>query len=130
MASDTAAATFVTGAAGFIGTELVKVLVARGHQCSVSRGQWRRRTACVVPGRPHAQWTVREPGKRSRELVHPNRIVVHEEIPTGSFAVLREMHQRTGTVVDVDRRHPRLGLPKLQHAATSHDRFDDAFFKP
>ena len=32
MAGDDAATTFVTGAAGFIGTELIKVLVARGHQ--------------------------------------------------------------------------------------------------
>ena len=32
MASDTAASTFVTGAAGFIGIELVKELTARGHR--------------------------------------------------------------------------------------------------
>ena len=32
MASDARATTFITGAAGFIGTELVKVLVARGHR--------------------------------------------------------------------------------------------------
>jgi nucleoside-diphosphate-sugar epimerase len=32
MATDTRATTFVTGAAGFIGSELVKVLVARGHR--------------------------------------------------------------------------------------------------
>jgi nucleoside-diphosphate-sugar epimerase len=32
MARDTPATTFVTGAAGFIGAELVKVLIARGHQ--------------------------------------------------------------------------------------------------
>jgi nucleoside-diphosphate-sugar epimerase len=32
MAGDARATTFVTGAAGFIGTELVKVLVAGGHQ--------------------------------------------------------------------------------------------------
>lgn len=31
MARDARATTFVTGAAGFIGAELVKVLVARGH---------------------------------------------------------------------------------------------------
>src|SRR5262245_56392656 len=31
MASDTAATTFVTGAAGFIGTELIKELTGRGH---------------------------------------------------------------------------------------------------
>ena len=34
MAGDARATTFVTGAAGFIGTELVKVLMARGHQVS------------------------------------------------------------------------------------------------
>ena len=32
MAGDAKATAFVTGAAGFIGTELVKVLMARGHQ--------------------------------------------------------------------------------------------------
>ena len=32
MAGDAVATTFITGADGFIGTELVKVLVARGHQ--------------------------------------------------------------------------------------------------
>jgi nucleoside-diphosphate-sugar epimerase len=32
MTGDARATTFVTGAAGFVGTELVKVLVARGHQ--------------------------------------------------------------------------------------------------
>jgi nucleoside-diphosphate-sugar epimerase len=31
MTSGTAATTFVTGAAGFIGIELVKILVSRGH---------------------------------------------------------------------------------------------------
>jgi len=34
MASGTGATAFITGADGFIGTELVKVLVARGHQVS------------------------------------------------------------------------------------------------
>jgi nucleoside-diphosphate-sugar epimerase len=34
MAGDARATTFVTGAAGFIGTELVRVLMARGHQVS------------------------------------------------------------------------------------------------
>ena len=32
MTGDARPTTFVTGAAGFIGTALVKVLVARGHQ--------------------------------------------------------------------------------------------------
>jgi hypothetical protein len=32
MATDTPATTFVTGAAGFIGSELIKLLVARGHR--------------------------------------------------------------------------------------------------
>ena len=32
MSGDAWATTFVTGAAGFIGIELIKVLVARGHQ--------------------------------------------------------------------------------------------------
>jgi hypothetical protein len=93
MASDTAAATFVTGAPDSLALSWPRsswpVAIS-----SVSRGQWRRRTACVVPGRPHAQRTVRQPGKRSHELVSPNRIVVHEEIPTASFAVRREMHPR------------------------------------
>ena len=62
--------------------------------------------------------------------VHPDWIAVHEEIAAASFAVLGEMHQRASTVVDVNRRHPTLGLPNLQHAAASHDRLDDAFPKP
>ena len=52
MAVDSGATTFVTGAAGFIGTELVKVLVARGHRVfgltpSVEEAERVRRTGAV-----------------------------------------------------------------------------------
>ena len=41
MATDTRTATFVTGAAGFIGLELVKLLVARRRQVSLLEpGPW------------------------------------------------------------------------------------------
>ena len=49
-----------------------------------------------------AQWTVRETGERSGELRQSDRIVVDEEVPAAGFAALREMHQRTGTVLDVN----------------------------
>ena len=53
MAGNAAATTFVTGAAGFIGTELVKVLMARGHQVfglaqSVEAAQRVRRAGAVA----------------------------------------------------------------------------------
>ena len=69
-------------------------------------------------------------GERSRELVHPDRIAVHEKVAAAGFAVLGEMHQRPGTVVHVYGRHPPPGLPKLEHTASCHDRLDDAFSKP
>jgi nucleoside-diphosphate-sugar epimerase len=52
MADDGAATTFITGAAGFIGTELVRVLMARGHQVfgltqSVEAAQRLRRAGAV-----------------------------------------------------------------------------------
>jgi nucleoside-diphosphate-sugar epimerase len=52
MAGDAGATTFVTGAAGFIGTELVKVLRARGHQVfglteSVEAAQRVRRAGAI-----------------------------------------------------------------------------------
>jgi len=68
--------------------------------------------------------------ERFRELVHPDRIAVHEEIPAAGFAALGEVHQRAGTVVDMNGRHPRPGLPELQHTAAGHDRLDDALAKP
>jgi nucleoside-diphosphate-sugar epimerase len=63
MAIGAGATTFVTGAAGFIGTELIKVLIARGHQVlglttSVEMAERVRRAGAVpvmgdllVPGR-------------------------------------------------------------------------------
>ena len=79
---------------------------------------------------PHAQWTVCETGERVHELMHPDRCAVHQEIATARFAVLGEKHQCTGAVVDVNGRHPRPGLSKLQHTAASHDRLDHALAKP
>src|SRR5262245_10829183 len=64
---------------------------------------------------PHAQRRVRKPGERSRQLMRPDRIAVHKEIPAATFPVLGEMHQRASAVVDMDRRHPWAGRPKLQH---------------
>ena len=56
MTGDARATAFVTGAAGFIGTELVKVLVARGHQvfglarCAEAAERVRRAGAVPVMG--------------------------------------------------------------------------------
>ena len=56
MTGDARATTFVTGAAGFIGTELVKVLVGRGHQvfglaqCAEAARRVRRAGAVPVMG--------------------------------------------------------------------------------
>ena len=52
---------------------------------------------------PHAQGAVCEAGDRLRELVHLNRFVVREEIPAADVPPLREMHQRPGAIMDVDR---------------------------
>ncbi len=79
---------------------------------------------------PQPQWTIRQPREHLRELVRLNRIVVDEEIPAARFAVLGEMHECSGTVVDVNGRHPRPGDPELHHTAARHDRIDDAFAKP
>ena len=53
MTTDTRATAFVTGAAGFIGTALVKLLVARGHQVlgltTSSKGAERVHRAGAVP---------------------------------------------------------------------------------
>ena len=51
MAGEARATPFMTGAAGIIGSELVKVLLASGHRCLLSRSPRRRRSACVTPGR-------------------------------------------------------------------------------
>src|SRR6476661_1365691 len=75
---------------------------------------------------PHTQPMVAEPGKGFRELGRANRIAVDEEIPAAVFGMLGKMHQRSGTVVDVNRRNPRPVVPKLQDATASHDRLDDA----
>ena len=87
------------------------------------------------PGRrrghaPDAQGAVREAGERSRELVHPDRIAVDQEIPAASLAALGEMDQRASTVLHVNGRHQRPGLPELQYMAAFHDGVDDAFAKP
>src|SRR5262245_33317901 len=52
---------------------------------------------------PHAQRTVRETGERSRQLMRPGRVTVHEEVPAATLAVLGEMHQRASAVVNMDR---------------------------
>jgi len=48
MTGDARATAFVTGAAGFIGTELVKVLIARGRQVrsGAVRGRCGARASC------------------------------------------------------------------------------------
>ena len=71
-----------------------------------------------------------ETRERSGEVVHPDWIAVHEKVAAARFAVLGEMHQRAGAVLDVYGRHPRPGLPELKHAAAGHDRLDDALAKP
>jgi nucleoside-diphosphate-sugar epimerase len=53
MAGDAGPTAFVTGAAGFIGTEVVKALVARGHQVfglarSVESTQHLRRVGAIA----------------------------------------------------------------------------------
>ena len=57
-------------------------------------------------GRGHAQEAqraVREPRERFGELVHADRIRVHQKVPAAHFAVLGEVHQGAGAVVDVNR---------------------------
>ena len=77
---------------------------------------------------PYTQWTPHEAGERFRKFVHPDRIAIHEEVAAARFAVLGEMHDRAGTVVDVNGRHP-WPAPQTEHAAASHDRRDHAFPK-
>ena len=79
---------------------------------------------------PQAQGTVREARERFGERVRPDRMAVHQEIAAAGFTVLGEMHQRAGTVVDVNGRHPRAGRAELQHPAPGHDRVDHALAKP
>src|SRR5688572_2178042 len=68
MTGDTRATTFVTGADGFIGLELVKVLVARGHQvfglaqCAQAAQRVRRAGAVPVMG------DLLEPGRWQDEV--------------------------------------------------------------
>ena len=51
---------------------------------------------------PEALRAVREPRERFGELVHPDRIGVHQKVPAAHFAALGEMHQGAGAVVDVN----------------------------
>jgi nucleoside-diphosphate-sugar epimerase len=85
MAGHTRAVAFITGADGFIGTELVKVLVARGHQVfglapSVAAAQRVRRAGAVpvmgdllVPAsgrtRPASDWVFHLPTARGVSAV-------------------------------------------------------------
>ena len=50
----------------------------------------------------HTQWTAGKPGECSRERIQSDRIVVHEEVPATGFTTFGEVHQRTGTVRDVN----------------------------
>jgi hypothetical protein len=45
----------------------------------------------------HAKATVCKVGKRARELVQPDRIAVHEEVPAACVTALGQVHQRPGT---------------------------------
>src|SRR6185436_10821036 len=73
---------------------------------------------------------VRQTREHTGELVDLDRLVVHEEVAAASGAVLREMHERACTVVDVNRRYPSFRGSELKHRSPRHDRFDDALAKP
>src|SRR5215468_5577335 len=79
---------------------------------------------------PDVQRAVHEACKRLCELLHPDRIGVHEKIPAADFAALGEIHERASAVVDVDRGYPRSGSSKLRDVASGKHRLDDAFAKP
>ena len=74
--------------------------------------------------------TVGETGEGHRELVHSDRLAVHEEIPAAGVAVLGKVHQGAGAIVDVNGRHPGAGLPKLQDTPARHHRLDHPLTKP
>jgi hypothetical protein len=65
----------------------------------------------------HTQRAVRETSEGRRELVQPDRIGVHEEVAAAHLAMLGEMHQRAGAVLDVNGRHPRRRCSNLQNRA-------------
>ena len=79
---------------------------------------------------PETQSMVAELGKGFSEFRRANRIAVYEEIPAAVFRTLGKVHQRSGTVVDVNRRNPRPLLSKLQDTTASRDRLDDVRAKP
>ncbi len=62
--------------------------------------------------------------------MHPDRLVVREKVPVANVASLREMHQRAGAIMDMDRWHPPVGFAKLQNATAGHDRIDHVVAEP
>ena len=70
MAGDTAATTFITGADGFVGRALVKILVARGHQVFGLTQTAEAAETIVVPARSPS-WAIcskRVNGRTGRQL--------------------------------------------------------------
>jgi nucleoside-diphosphate-sugar epimerase len=116
MTGDARPTTFVTGAAGFIGTELVKVLVARGHQvfgltqCAEAAQRVRRAGAVAVmgdllePGRwqdeAAADWVFHLPPDPARGL----RVTRRRAASIARAGVLMDAHLLDAVAIGATRR--------------------------
>jgi hypothetical protein len=89
-----------------------------------------RESGCHPGYSAHMQRAVCQTSERCSELVEPDGIAVHEEVAAAHLAMLGEVHQRAGAVLDVNRRHPRRRCSNLQNRAPGHDGFNDLFAKP